>query len=366
MAAPDLPYRPRNPQGPSPGIGLIGCGGIAVQHLNAYRHAGYRVAALCDRTEKKALDCQARFYPQARTLTDYRDLLADPAIEVVDIATHVEDRTALIEDALRAGKHVLSQKPFVVDLETGERLAALAEARGVHLAVNQNGRWAPHFSYLREAMRAGLIGDLQSLTFTLHWDHRWVIGTPFDRMDHLLLFDFAIHWFDMTACLLGDRQPRSVFAATQRAIGQRAESPLLAQVLIEFDGAQAAMTFNADVVHGQEDRTVIAGTKGTLVSSGPSLSEQAVTLTTEAGFAQPALEGTWFREGFHGAMGELLCAIEEARTPLNNARENLRGLELCFAAIASANEKRPVRPGEVRRLPGTTPATDNRQPTTSL
>jgi predicted dehydrogenase len=366
VPAPELPYRPPNPRGPCPAIGLIGCGGIAVQHLNAYLHAGYRVEALCDRTEQKARDHRARFYPRARVVTDHRELLAMRAIEVVDIATHVEDRTALIEAALRAGKHVLSQKPFAVDLEEGERLVALADAQGVFLAVNQNGRWAPHFSYLREAVGAGLIGEIQSLTFTLHWDHRWVIGTPFDRMEHLLLFDFAIHWFDLTACLLGDRSPQSVFAATQRAIGQRAESPMLAQVLIEFDGARAAMLFNADVTFGQEDRTVIAGTKGTLVSSGPGLSEQTVTLHTEAGIAQPALEGTWFREGFHGAMGELLRAIEEKRAPLNNARDNLRGLALCFAAIASANEKRPVRPGEISRLPGGKPTTDNRQPTTSL
>ncbi|MFN0084779.1 MAG: Gfo/Idh/MocA family protein [Blastocatellia bacterium] len=350
--APDLPYRPPSPRGPCPGIGVIGCGGIAIQHLNAYRHAGFRVEALCDRTERKALDYQARFYPRARVATDYRELLALPGVEVVDIATHVEDRMELIEAAIGAGKHVLSQKPFVVDLDDGERLAALAEARGVHLAVNQNGRWAPHFSYLREAVKAGLIGDIQSLTFTLHWDHRWVIGTPFDRMDHLILFDFAIHWFDLTACLLGDRQPRSVYAATRRAVGQSAASPMLAQAAIEFDGGQAAMIFNADAVHGQEDRTMIAGTKGMLVSSGPSLSEQTVTLHTEDGDAQPALEGTWFREGFHGAMGELLCAIEEARPPLNNARGNLRGLALGFAAIASANEQRPVRPGEIRRLPG--------------
>ncbi len=336
VPAPALRYRPPSPPGGGAAIGLIGCGGIAGQHLNAYRHAGFRVEALCDRTERKAIEYRDRFYPQARTTTDYREVLADPEIGVVDLATHVEERVELIEAALRAGKHVLSQKPFVPDLATGERLAALADERGLRLAVNQNGRWAPHFSYLREAVRAGLLGELQSLTFALHWDHSWVIGTPFDRMADLILLDFAIHWFDMTACLFGDRPARNVYASRRRAIGQRAASPMLAQVLVEYDDAQATMVFHGDVVHGQEDRTILAGTKGTLVSAGPSLSEQTVTLYTEAGVARPDLQGTWFREGFHGAMGELLCAIEENRAPENNARDNLRGLALCFAAIESA------------------------------
>lgn len=50
------------------------------------------------------------------------------------------------------------------------------------------------------------------------------------------------------------------------------------------------------------------------------------------------LERQWFHDGFAGAMGELLCAIEEGRAPENSARANLRSLQLCFAAIASARQ----------------------------
>jgi predicted dehydrogenase len=349
--APDLPYRPRDPQNYRPAIGLIGCGGIAVQHLNAYRHAGYRVTALCDRTERKALEYRNQFYPDAFVTTDFRDLIARDEIEVVDIATHPEDRVALSEAALRAGKHVLSQKPFVIDLDVGERLLELAEQNNVRLAVNQNGRWAPHFSYIRQAIDAGLIGAVQSVNFTLSWDHSWIIGTPFEQIDHLILYDFAIHWFDLVTCFFGGRRPLSVYSTAGRALGQRARPPMLAQALVEIEGGQASLTFNAGVIHGQDDRTFIAGDAGSISSSGPSLSEQAVTLYTDAGYARPQLDGTWFREGFHGAMGELLCSIEERRAPVNSARDNLSGLELCFAAIASAIEKKPKRPGAVRRLP---------------
>ena len=350
VAAPDLPYRPRNPRHYNPAIGLIGCGGIAAQHLNAYRNAGYRVQALCDHTESKVREHQARFYPDAAVTTDYREVLKRDEIEVVDIATHPQDRVEIIEAALLAGKHVLSQKPFVVDLDAGQCLVELAERQGLQLAVNQNGRWAPHFGYIRQVINAGLIGQVRSVNFTLHWDHGWIIGTPFEELDHLILYDFAIHWFDLATHLFGEREPLSVYATATHAAGQRAKPPMLAQALVEFADGQASLIFNADVTHGQEDHTFVAGSLGSVVSAGPSLSQQTVTLYTAAGYAQPALEGTWFREGFHGAMGELLCAIEEQRQPINNARDNLRGLALCFAAIASVAEKMPKKPGEVRRL----------------
>lgn len=349
--APALDYKPRDPQTYRPAIGLIGCGGISVQHLNAYKTAGYRVVALCSRTENKARERQQQFYPEASVYTDYRELLGRDDIEVVDIATHPAERVQIMEDALHARKHVLSQKPFVLDIDTGERLADLAEAQRVKLAVNQNARWAPHFSYIRQAIQNGLLGQLMSAHFCVHWDHNWIIGTSFEDIHDLVLYDFAIHWFDLAAHFFDGRTPHQVFASTMHAMGQPARPPMLAAALIDFEGGQASLVFNGNVRFGQEDRTYVAGTDGTITSVGPSLSEQRVTLYTVRGYSSPQLEGTWFREGFHGAMGELLCAVEENREPVNNARANLRSLGLAFAAIRSAKERMPKVPGDVRRLP---------------
>jgi predicted dehydrogenase len=351
VAAPDLPYRPRDPKHYRPKIGLIGCGGISASHLKAYQAAGYDVVALCDLNRDRAEKRRKEFYPEAKTYIDSAELLRRDDIEVVDIATHPKERVALIEAALNAGKHVLSQKPFVLDLDTGERLADLADQRGLRLAVNQNGRWAPHLSYLREAVRAGVIGDLISAHVGIHWDHSWIAGTPFEQIDDVILYDFAIHWFDFVATLLGERNATRIQASRNVVVGQNIAIPMVAQAIVEFDGGQASLVFDGHLKHGTEDRTYVGGTKGSLVSRGSNLGEQRVTVYMEEGIASPNLTGAWFNDGFHGTMGELLCAIEDGREPMNGARNNLNSLALCFAGIAAARDGASKIPGEVRRLP---------------
>jgi predicted dehydrogenase len=350
MPAPDLPYRPPMPKRYRPRIGLIGCGGITENHLTAYKHAGWDVVALCDVVEECARTRQAAFFPEAACVADYRELLARDDVDVIDIATHPEERVTIIEAAAKAKKHILSQKPFVLDLDVGERLVELAEAEGVKLAVNQNGRWAPHFSYMRHAVDRGYIGTVSSVEFSIHWDHNWVKDTVFNKIEHLILYDFAIHWFDMACVFFGTREALQVYAAVEHSAGQQATPALLAHAAVTFDGGLATFAFNADTVHGQEDRTTVIGSKGTMRSVGPGLTQQAVTLYTAEGHAAPALEGCWFPDGFQGAMGELLCAIEEDREPWHSARANLRSLALCFAAVESATTGAPQAPWRIRGI----------------
>jgi len=349
IKAPDLPYRPRDPKKYRPNIALIACGGITEQHLKAYKAAKYNVVALCDADRAKAEKRREEFYPKASICRDYRDVLKRDDIQVVDIATHPEERLPIIRAAIEAQKHVLSQKPLVVDLDEGKRLVELAKKKNVKLAVNQNGRWAPHFSYIRHAIAAGLIGDVFAAHLAVHWNHNWIKGTHFENVRHIVLYDFAIHWFDILTTFI-DRPARRVFASFKRSPSQEARPALLAEAVVEYDNAQASLIFDADVKFGQLDTTFVTGSRGTITSSGPSLSEQTVNLYTERGHASPKLKGNWFPDGFHGTMAELLCAIEENREPSNSARNNLNSLALCFAAVEAAETGKPQIPGKIRRI----------------
>ena len=291
IAAPKLDYLPPMPKSYRPNIALIGCGGITATHLAAYKNAGFNIVALCDLNRAKAESRRAEFFPDAKIYADHREVLKRDDIEVLDIATHPPERVPLLKDALNARKHVLSQKPFVLDLDTGEKLADLADKKNVRLAVNQNGRWAPHFSYIGHAVQDGIIGDLLSAHVRIHWDHTWIAGTPFERIHDIIFYDFAIHWFDFVATLLGERKATRVHASKTRALGQTMAPPMLAQSLIEFDGGQASLVFDAHIPYGANDTTYVGGTRGSILSSGPNLGEQKVTLYLENGTSSPTLRG---------------------------------------------------------------------------
>src|SRR5271155_643599 len=161
------------------GIALFGAGGISGSPLEAYQRYGLNVLSIGSRDLARATRRRDAFFPQADATDDFEGQLRDPRIEVLDITTHPEFRVDLMRRALAAGKHVLLQKPFVEDLATGRELVEEAERRVVKLAVNQNGRWAPHLAWLREAVAAGLGGEDTRLHVAIRRNHGWISGTPF-------------------------------------------------------------------------------------------------------------------------------------------------------------------------------------------
>ena len=353
IAPPKVDYLPPSPRSYSPRIALIGAGGISEFHLKNYQQCGYDVVAIDSRQLADAERRRDEFYPNADVSNDFRKVLARDDVDVVDVTPHPEDRWPILRDAIEAGKHVLSQKPFVLDLDQGQQLVDLAEQRGVKFAVNQNGRWAPHFSYMRAAIADGLIGDVTSVDFSLQWDQTWIAGNEaFESIHHLILFDFGVHWFDMANCLMGGAAAERVYAQATRFADQVYRPPAIGTAVITYPSAAVRIAFNGHTRLGEEDTTVVVGTKGTLRSRGPGLNDQPqMQVFLEDGECTAPLQGCWFESGFKGAMGELLCAIEEDREPIHSARDNLKSLELCFAALASADSGQSQTVGSVRRVP---------------
>ena len=92
-----------------------------------------------------------------------------------------------------------------------------------------------------------------------YWtDHTWIAGTPFAEMEHVILDDFAIHWFDFLVSVIGERA-EVVFATASRAEGQAVTSGLLSQALVTYPGGQASLAFDGNATHGALDTTVVVG-----------------------------------------------------------------------------------------------------------
>jgi predicted dehydrogenase len=265
-------------------------------------------------------------------------VLADDRVEVVDIATHPSIRPALVEQALRAGKHVLSQKPFADDMETARRMVAVAAETGNTLAVNQNGRWAPAWNGATRLVEQGVIGDVIAVSHEFHKYDWWGTDTPFDKLEHAAIHDYAIHFIDISLVWMGGVLPKMVRARNYRTPTQPPDSftPWGAWIELEFsDGRNAFIRASGRVVGREEGHAFeIFGTRGTI--RGSELGKQTLSLETSDQYTDFSLKGRWFPDAFAGPMLELMSSVREGRTPSHDATNNLLTISATLAAVKSA------------------------------
>jgi len=340
-------YKPKVPRNKKVGIGIIGTGGIVQStHLRAYAKMGLKVTAICD-INKKTAKKVSESLGGVPWYTDRRYLLDRKDIDVIDAATHPKPRVNIIKDALEAGKDVLSQKPFVLDLNVGRDLVKLAKRKKRILAVNQNGRYSPNWKAAGGLIEAGAVGTIQSVRHHCRWDHNWVVGLSFDKLRHLILYDFAIHWFDVTTSWLKDAKAKMVHGCNIKAPGQRAKGPMLAHATVQYDRVLASLIFDANCPANWPHEFFIEGTEGAIISRD----ENEIEVHKPDGVFKTRLEGNWFPDGFCGTMGEFLCAREQGRQPWINAKDNLKSLQVCFAACIAADKNKLIDPNKVTKLP---------------
>lgn len=332
-------YRPRFPSDRRYGIGILGCGQIAqTAHLPAYEQYGLDVRSVWSRTPATSQAAVERFPFVGRVAATPEELLDDPLVDVVDIATPPENRLDWVMAAVRVGKHVLAQKPLTTDLPSLEPVLAEAAARGVRVAVNQNARWAPVWRVATLLVEDGAIGDVVGVTHLHDKPLPPIAGTPFDDVAHMLVADYLVHWLDITRCWLGGKQVGAVQAHDSRVPGQpaTARTPWSATVQLSCaDGASAVVRVVGDArarrpgcpfwIHGTEGTI-----RGSVLGGSDHLELERGDVTTRY-----ALEGQWFVDGFAGAMGELMCAVAENREPFNSAADNVATLRIVLAALDS-------------------------------
>ena len=140
-------------------IGIIGAGSYGEQHARALADVdGARLVA-ASRTNAAALqDFTAQYGGSG--YTDYRDLLADAAVEAVVIATPHHLHTAIVEDAARAGKHILLEKPMAPTLDECDRILAVVAAAGVKLMVGHTNQFAQAYRTAKTILDSGELGEI--------------------------------------------------------------------------------------------------------------------------------------------------------------------------------------------------------------
>ena len=283
-----------------------------------------------------------------RVVKDYKELLADPEIEAILIATSTPTHAFIIKDAARAGKQIFCEKPLAMDLgEIDEALAAVEKA-GVKLQVGFNRRFDKSFREVHEIVSSGEIGRPCILRITNRDPD--LPAMEFMRVSGGMFLDMTIHDFDMARFQVGEVD--EVYA-----IGNVLIEPELKEfndtdtnvVTLKFaNGAIGAIDNSRKAVYGYDQRLEV------FCSNGTAMADNEAESTIKKGDPQ----------GFHTARPPYFfmqryapCYVDEVRqfiecvrddkpTP-TTGKDGRAAVVLGYAAGKSLRENRPVKVSEI-------------------
>jgi predicted dehydrogenase len=253
--------------------------------------------------------------------------------------------------ALESGRHVLIEKPFAPSVAEAKELVALADTRGLTIAVSQNYRFFPAVKAVQEIVAEQTYGDLHAVAL----DFRQLSGAngviqPHHALDEPLLVDMSIHHFDLIRTVLG-REVTTVDLRTWNPSWSMFSGPSEGAGLIE-SGPDLVTSYRASWVSSGL-RTTWAGewrmdfaeaeVWWTSRGDGPEGWRSDEVRVRQGEKVQMLELPTMTRSDRAGSLTEFVTAIEQRREPSISGRDNLGSLATTYAAVESARTRQPVQ-----------------------
>lgn len=323
---------------------MIGLG-VGEQHARAFAaHPSCRVMALCDRDSAK-LDALAPAFPGARRYSRAEDLIDDPSLSIVAVASQDNDHHRQVVRALEAGKHVFSEKPLCL---RADELCAIDRAwrtSGRRLSTNTVLRRSPRFRWLQDAVRSGRLGRLFSIEADYVYGrlHKLVHGWRGQIPNYSVTLGGAIHLVDLVLWIAGERPVEVVAVASDRGSrGSGFTGNDLVMALLRFDsGLVAKVGANFASVHPHYHHVAVYGTDATFENT-PSGDAR---LWTSRDSQRPFEPVTAPYPGV--GKGDLIPAFVDAvlghGEPDVSEAEVFAAVSVCLAIDSAAAERRTVQ-----------------------
>lgn len=331
------------------GVGIVGYGYWGPNLVRNFSEAaGSRVEAVCD-LRQHSLATLAKRYPAIRTTTSFDDLLRDPAIDAIAVATPVRSHFELALAALKAGKHVLVEKPMTETAEQARRLIAAAAERNRVLMVDHTFVYTPAIRKLRDLVAADELGKV------FYYDSIRVNLGLFQH-DVNVIWDLAVHDFSILEYVLAEH-PVAVSANGASPVPQSPES--IAYISLFFASGTIAH-INVNWLAPVKVRQILIGGSRKMIvyndlepSEKVKIYDKGVTLTDDPDKIYQMRVGyrtgdMWApqlgsREGLAAEVEHFVDCIEKGCAPETGAEVGMRVVELLEAATQSMTERgRPI------------------------
>jgi predicted dehydrogenase len=342
-----------------PGIGIIGYGYWGPNLARAIVEVDAMALRAIADFSVPALERAGRRHPSARLLTDWRDLIADPSIDAVAIATPVSTHFDIALAALKAGKHVLVEKPMTDSVFQAARLVEEAARRSRILMVDHTFIYTGAVRSIRDLIDAGKLGDIY------YYDSIRINLGLFQR-DVNVIWDLAVHDFAILDFLVTSK-PLAISASAAAFLPDRPEN--MAHLSVYYDnGAMAHLNVNwmapvkvRQTLIGGSQRMVIyddmqtsekvkiydrgVDLDGADRNAGKSLREQLISYRMGEMWA-PAISP---KEALQTEIEEFLHCIDTGKNPSSDGECGLRVVEMLAAASRSTTLRgQPMELGDLR------------------
>jgi predicted dehydrogenase len=246
------------------GVGLYGYGAIGREHATSATDVeGFELRGVCDRAPDRRADAARRF--AVPTHTDAADLLADPAVELVVVGVPPALHAQAALECLRAGKHVVCEKPFALRAADADRVMQAAADAGRAITVYQSRRWDPDFTAMRDSVRRGDVGHpFYMESFVGGFGHPCSYWHSHAPVSGGTVFDWGSHFFDWMLQLLPGDVVR-VAAGAHKRVWHDVTNEDQVRVDLTFEGGEQATFMQSDVAAALKPKWYLLGTEGAIV-----------------------------------------------------------------------------------------------------
>ncbi len=331
-------------------IGIVGAGLMGTRHARIYDEMKYaRLLGIADVDGAKA-DSLASAYPGTRSVTDYRKLLEIPELDVIHVATPDFLHKEPVLAALKAGKHVLVEKPMATTIEDAEEIVKVSQDTGCFVMVNYTHRWAAPYAETERLIRTGAIGGpvmvyarkddkIWAATEMMSWTAKTSSASYLSTHD----IDLVLWWLDTDI--------ESVYALGVKDV-------LAARGIDTEDAIQALVRFKNGAIGTFESCWILPNTMPTTTDSFIEVIGQkgsihvdriheGLKVSTNDGYAFPKLSMSLEIDGrIHGgvalALAHIVESVKTGTKPKSTAENGLRIVKVSNAIQLSIKRKEAV------------------------
>lgn len=333
-------------------VGIIGAGRIGKVHTKSIstKVNGAEVVAISDPYLNDDARTWGAEYGVEKFFTDYNDILNDPEVDAIVICSPTTTHAEISFAAIKAGKHILCEKPISQDLDEINTVREALKGTNLKYQVGFNRRFDHNFMAVKEVIKSGQIGDVHYVKITSRDPQ--APPAEYVKSSGGMFMDMSVHDFDMAAFLTGS-EVTEIYAVganlVDPAIGEAGDIDTAIVTLKMANGTMVVIDNSRQAVYGYDQRCEVFGSKGAVETKNDSLSTAVVSTVEGINSEKPLF---FFLERYLDSYATEAQAFVDA---INNdtavpidIEAGLQPILIAIAGNLSMKENRPVKISEVQ------------------